>query len=84
MRNHSSILSKNDSKWYPVWDISSCERPNDCILCAQYGARCTKRRIKPSHKLNAINRRYAREMTTIAFPIDILRRLNSQITAFYA
>jgi uncharacterized protein YbcV (DUF1398 family) len=83
-RDHSSILTQNDRNWYPVLDISTFKLPSYCSLHVEHRARCTKRRNKPSHKQNAINRRYSREMTTNAFPLEIFRRLNAHTTAFYA
>jgi hypothetical protein len=73
-RDHSSILTKDDRNFLPARDISTFKPPNDCILCAQHGARCITRRNNPNNSRNAITRRYSLTMTTIAFPIDTLRR----------
>jgi hypothetical protein len=83
-RDHPSILTKNDRNWYPVIDISTFKLPSYCILCAQHGARCITRRNNRHNSRNAITRRYLLTMTTIAFPIDILLRLDAKSTAFYA
>jgi hypothetical protein len=83
-RDRSSILTKNDPNFLSALDISTFQPPNDSILCAQHGARCITRRNNRNNTRNAITRRYLLTMTTIAFPIDILLRLDAQITAVYA
>jgi predicted RNA-binding Zn-ribbon protein involved in translation (DUF1610 family) len=83
-RVHTSICTTNDRNILPDRDTSTFKCPNYCFLLAEHCARCMKRRNNTNNSQNANTRRYPREMTTIAIPIDILRRLNSQITALYA
>jgi hypothetical protein len=54
------------------------------ILRAWHSAHCNKQRYKPKNAQNAIIRRFWRKMTVISYPFEILQRLISQITAFYA
>jgi hypothetical protein len=60
------------------------KRPTFCILRAEDSAR----RIEPPNQTNkpqnANIRRFCRKITVIRFPIEIFRRLNTQITAFDA
>jgi hypothetical protein len=77
-------LSRNDRNFLPDRDISAFKRPNYYITSAEHCARRIEPRNQPNNSQNANIRRFCGKMTVIFFPIEIFRRLNTQITAFDA
>jgi hypothetical protein len=76
-------LTKNVRNFLPVRDIPTYKRPTYCIRPAEHTARCTKHRNKPNNLPNAIIRRFERKMSVISIPLEIFRRINVRISAFY-
>ena len=82
-RKHSSILSKIERYFSPVWGISTFARSSHCIMRAERSVRVFQRPYKPRQTQTAIVRRFCRKLCVISLPFQIFSRLNALFSPFY-